>query len=292
MRAEPVRLVVNADDLGLSEGVTRGILEAHRFGIVTASTLMANMPGAEAAVRLATSAGLDIGLHLNLTAGHPLSPAGRVTSLLGSKGEFARLGVLLLRLTLGRVRREEVEAELVAQIGRARELGATLSHLDSHHHVHAHPAISRRVAAIAAREGIPFVRRPIDRSWPPSFVARTPIDLARAMLLGVGCIAGPRPERALAFRGVVLGTGFEGTRLRQVLSRLPPGVTELMVHPGHEDAELARHTSYVQGREAELRALTDPGTRELLQQCRVELISFAALAADEPRSRTAAPSVR
>src|SRR5437867_2380204 len=113
------RLIVNADDLGRSAGVDRGIVRAHREGIVTSATLMANTTDAAHAGAVARAdPSLDVGVHLVLTFARPLSEPTRVRSLVTPTGEFPRRSLLLTR----EVDRDEALVEYRAQYARAREL--------------------------------------------------------------------------------------------------------------------------------------------------------------------------
>src|SRR5919112_1525178 len=111
------QLVVNADDFGISRGVNRGIVEAHRAGLVTSASLMSNLPSAEDALTRATTCpDLGLGLHLTLTAGRPLTPPDRVPTLVDDDGCFHLLGTLLARLSLGQVHADDLARELSAQV--------------------------------------------------------------------------------------------------------------------------------------------------------------------------------
>jgi predicted glycoside hydrolase/deacetylase ChbG (UPF0249 family) len=147
------RLIVNADDFGRAPGVNAGVVRAHREGIVTATTLMVGAPAADDAARLARATpSLDVGVHLTLTYGRPVSDPSVVPSLVEADGSFPR-GPAAFRGT-GRARREEVLAEYRAQYGRARELiGRAPTHVDSHHWLHDEPAIEWAIARLAAEIG-------------------------------------------------------------------------------------------------------------------------------------------
>ena len=156
-------LIVNADDFGISEGVNRGVAEACERGILTSATLMVNMPAFEDALRVARGLpNLGLGVHLNLTSGVPVLPPQRVHGLVGPKGRFLPMGTLLRGLTLGRVPLTQAEAELSAQIEKALEAGVAVTHLDSHHHVHVHPALHGLVVRLARRYGIKAVRSTVE----------------------------------------------------------------------------------------------------------------------------------
>ena len=282
------QLVVNADDFGISLGVNRGIVEAHRRGLVTSASLMPNLAAAEDALAQAAECpSLGLGLHLTLTAGQPLSPPDAIPTLVDRSGRFRVLGDMLARLSLGRVRRVDLEREMEAQITWLLERRVKLDHLDAHHHVHVHPGIAELTLGLAARYGIPYVRCPDEGlSWPAPREAHTR-DLVRAATLWLFArrLRSRLPRRVRAachFRGIVLGSGFASSALLRTLSRLPSGLSELMTHPGYPDAELAQVTVFVEGRDRELGALTAPGARALVDAARIDLTTFRELNGARP----------
>ena len=162
MTAAGLRLIVHADDFGMSEAVNLGILEAHERGIVTSTSIMATAPAFEHAVAVAKSRpSLDVGVHLTLTEQRPLIGAEAGASLVGPDGRFApHLVQFAVRYLRGKVSLAEVRAELDAQIRRVRDAGIAVSHLDGHQHVHVLPGIAAIVADLAAAHGITAVRYP------------------------------------------------------------------------------------------------------------------------------------
>ena len=159
------RLVVNADDLGLTVGVNDGIFDAHDHGILTSASLFAGAPATFDAVRRARSRpSLGVGVHLALVDGTPTLPPGRVPTLVEDDGRFRRSWKPFIVACLrGKVSLAEVELELTAQIERLRSAGIRLTHLDAHKHVHAYPPVFAIVARLAGRFGIPVVRVPYER---------------------------------------------------------------------------------------------------------------------------------
>lgn len=277
-------LVVNADDFGISRGVNRGIVEAHRAGLVTSASLMANLPAAEDALtRASICPDLGLGLHLTLTAGRPLCPPENVPTLVDADGRFFVLGTLLARLSLGNVHPDDLRRELTAQVEWALRRGIRPDHVDSHHHVHVHPRVAPIVIALAREHRVGWVRCPVEGGPSPSVLALPPKDAARTVAISTfGAFtrvlvrrAGLRTTRH--FRGIGMGMGFGEDSLLATLEALPPGLTELMTHPGHPDEELARLTVFAEGRDRELSALTSPAARDVLRRRRIRLTSFAWL---------------
>lgn len=291
-------LIVNADDLGWSEGVNRGIAEAHRHGIVTSTSLLANGAAFVLAVELArTTPGLGVGVHLNLSDGPPAAERETVTSLLNDNGEFAGSPEsLLLRIARRGVDVGEVEREWEAQISKVREAGISPTHLDGHKHVHMLPGLFEIALRLAKRHEIPAVRVAHEESS-----LRTALAAGREQNAGIVMRQGvqarglkllARDAREMAERaGIATADYFCGiaqtgelTRqgVERLLRALPEGTTELMVHPGYLDDALKKSpTRLRESREEELRILTDTGIRNLVASEGIRLIdySFAAEAA-------------
>lgn len=254
---------MSADDLGLSSGVTEGILEAHRAGCVTSASLLVNAPGfADAVARLPTAPALSVGLHLNLTAGSPVAPPQEVASLWHPRtGAFYPLPRFVRRALAGLIRPEHVANECSAQLARVRDAGIPIAHLDSHHHVHMLAVVWRPVLILARKAGIRAVRVPLEPLGssglnPGTFLKQLCIRSAWRVASAADDGADVRLAR---FRGF----GLQGApqfldRLLALLDRLPAGVTELMVHPGYVDDELTGWDSYTGHRELELAALCSP----------------------------------
>src|SRR5919198_4988510 len=178
------RLIVNADDFGLSDGINRAVLLGHRQGVITSATLMANGAGFAAAVDMASTApGLGVGIHLNLTEGKPVAVPSCVPGLVDARGFFAhtvqQLGWQALRGTLCL---REVERELRAQIEKVLVAGVPVTHLDSHKHVHLMPPISRVVMRLATEYGIRGIRWPHERSTAVMRLMRRNADAAPRLL--------------------------------------------------------------------------------------------------------------
>lgn len=288
-------LIVNADDLGWTDGVNRGIVEAFRNGIVTSTSLLANGAAFAGGVGMAQVArGLGVGVHLNLSDGTPLADRETVTSLLNNEGEFAGgPESLLLRRALGEVLREEVECEWDAQIQKVRDAGIEPTHLDGHKHVHMLPGLFAIALRLAKRHGIGAIR-----------VAHEASSLRAALSTGAKQRAGVVMKQGVQARGLKLlardareqaeragiattdyfcGIAQTGELTRegveQLLKSLPEGTTELMCHPGYADAALQKTETRLQGsRETELGILTDTGIRNLVASRGIRLIDYGFVA--------------
>ena len=270
------RLIINADDFGFTPGVTAGILEAHAAGSVTSTSMMVHCPGWMDAVRRARDyPTLGIGLHFNLLVGVPLTPA---TSLCRADGAFLSLGALTRRALAGTVRTHDVRVECEAQLDALADAGIRATHIDSHRHTHALPGVHAAVAGIAAARGLPL-RRPIE-GWHP--LRRRPAGWMRDTVVAwswrAASMDGHAARAADHFAGLSLqGRRQFGSGLARLLDALPPGTTELMVHPGRVDEALAAVDPYTWQREIERDVLTGPALSERLRRGDLVLTSFGAL---------------
>jgi hopanoid biosynthesis associated protein HpnK len=283
------RLLVNADDFGLTAGVNRAILELNRAEVLTSTTLMAQAAATEEAIRIAViTPELGVGCHVVLVDGDPVLPARELPTLVDPQtGRFQpTLGAFLLRLLTGRIRAAEIEAEAAAQIARLQAKGVALTHIDTHKHTHMFPAVLRPVLRAAKAAGIRAIRNPFEPAWSlratpgAPWVRRTEVHLLRQFL--------PSFRKHVAAAGLnttdgaigVLATGtLDAATVASLLTVLPEGTFELVSHPGYNDAELAQaHTRLLASREVERQALGS-----IRSQSGLQLISFAALAADKTR---------
>ena len=242
---------------------------------------MANVPFAEDALAYsADQPRLSLGLHLTLTAGRPLSPPEDVPSLVDAEGRFLILGKFLASLSTARIAPHELERELTAQLAWALQRGARIDHLDSHHHVHLHWRLTDVVMSLARTHNVPYVRCPDEVRQLGALRGSSPRNAARALLISLAShrLRKRLPQRQLQvadhFRGIGLGPGFSTLALLRSLRELPTGVTELMTHPGHPDAELARLTVFVRGRDRELAALTASESKALVETLGIHLTTF------------------
>ena len=290
-------LIVNADDLGWSEGVNRGILEAHRNGIVTSTSLLANGAAFASAVELARSApGLGVGVHLNLSNGAATAGASAVPSLVNERGEFADGPEgLLLKMARRGLAVAEVEREWEAQIRRVRDAGISPTHLDGHKHVHMLPGLFEVALRLAKRHGIGAIRVSHEASRLRAALsnggaARASVVLkqgvqARGLKL-LARDARRQAERAgISTSDYLCGIAQTGELTKEgvlrLLKSLPEGTTELICHPGYVDAELRSSATRLQeSREKEVAIFTDPEVRNLVAAQGIRLIDYGFVASE------------
>lgn len=277
-------LVINADDLGFAPGVNRGIVEAHEAGSLSSASMMVTTPAFHEAVELVHGRvpSLGVGLHLNLIVGRPLATVPSLTD--PRTGRFHPLAQLARRALAGQVNGDDVRRECDAQLASLAAAHLVPTHLDSHRHTHALPGILGPVMASVVAHGIPVVRRPLDLPAPADPVASAKMLLLhaawRAAMRGVSPDGRAVLARSPAFRGIALqGSAGVGPRLLALLDQLPDGPTELMLHPGYDDAVLAAQDPYRVERERELAVLKSSIVRGRLARGDVRLVSFRELTA-------------
>jgi len=278
------RVIVNADDLGWTDGVNAGIARAHREGIVTSATLAANMPAAAAgAEEAAAMPDLGVGVHLNACQGPALSARAREV-LAGPDGVMNLTAgqVIRRRLLRPRATLSAIEAEFDAQIAFCLDHGLKPTHADTHRHLHAWGSIFRLVADLCRRYDIPFIRRHGERlptgRWPVP--ERRQQRVAR-VLTWLGARRQRQAPEWFATEGTwgVAHTGrIDEAFLIEASRRLPAGTVEIMVHPGLSDGLDPRQTRLIATRRTELEALCDPAVARALDKAGVERTHYGRLA--------------
>ena len=290
------RLIINADDFGLTSGINRAIVEAHQRGVVTAATLMANGRAFEEAAKLApTVPQLSVGCHVVLVDGEPLLPAPQIPTLVAADGprqhfrnSIAEVAAAALR---GRIDPAQVEAEATAQMRKLQSAGLTLSHFDTHKHAHMFPAILRPLLRAARACGVRALRNPFAPMKPLAFahLLRRPrlwkryseVTALRRLLDNFRSAV--QEEQMLTTDGTfgIVATGaLDGQLFEAIVGSIPEGTWEFVCHPGYNDAELdSVRTRLRQSRAQELRVLTSEAARQALQRHGVELISWKQLLA-------------
>ena len=279
-------------------GVNRAIVEAHQQGIVTSATLMANSRAFDNAVESARNlaaqkARFSVGCHVVLLDGEPLSPAGRIPSLLESRNGTPRfreqLNGFAVAALRGKLNRDEIEAEATAQMQRIQQAGITLSHFDAHKHAHMFPAVLKPLLRAAKSCGVPAVRNPFGRVFPLPFnrILGNSRLWKRFAEMSVLRSFAASFRREVANHGLrapdgsfgVLVTGTLTLELfLEIAAAIPEGTWEFVCHPGYNDADLDQvRTRLRASREQELRVLTSPDAQNALQRRGVELISYHEL---------------
>jgi len=266
-------LIVNADDFGFTRDVNEGIVEAHRKGILTAATLMANGAAfSDAVERANANPEMDVGCHLVLVGGKSLLRPGEDLP--------ASIPKLIAAIAARLIQPYE---ELRAQIAHIFDAGLRPLHLDTHKHTHLLPPVLDAVARLSQEFAIPWVRRPFD--FATAGKAAAPL-LVRTSSRGMEFVRG-RFKVVLErygcrttdhFSGFQLTGRFRIAQLTELIHHLPDGVTEFMCHPGRLGEELqAAPTRLKECRVDELEALVSPLARRAIEEAGVRLVRYRDL---------------
>lgn len=270
------RLIVNADDFGLSPGVNRGVAESFRKGVLTSATLMANTPGFEDAVRIARNEKrLAVGVHLNIVRGTPVSGPSRLKTLTKPDNSFIGLTELFKRILLDRLDIEEVRTELRAQIKKVIGAGIRPTHFDSHRHFHSYPLLMEVVRDLCVEFGISRVRVTRYYGLRPGR-----LELKHRLIGLFGDKGAIRLAKGPIRSNDYFSNIFESVTadefirvMEEFVKGLPEGTTEIGCHPGYrDDITLEGEAGYA--REKDIAFLTDPAFRECLIRHKVMLSTY------------------
>jgi chitin disaccharide deacetylase len=287
--AEMKRLIINADDFGLAPGVNRAIVELQQAGALSSATLMANGPFFSPAVYMAfAQPSLAVGCHVVLVDGSPCLRPAEVPSLVDPRNPSSfrnTVGSFFADLLRGRIREEEIEAEAVAQIRRIQSSGITVSHIDSHKHVHAFPRVLAPLLRAARQCGVRCVRNPFEPWW--SLKATRPAGTVRRMQVHVMRTQGRAFSRLTREHDMITADGSMGllatgvldhSVLRALLRAMPTGTWELVCHPGYSDRALDEaRTRLRASREVERSALLAVIPEAIKNDSGLALIDFHQL---------------
>ncbi|HXU82657.1 MAG TPA: ChbG/HpnK family deacetylase [Polyangia bacterium] len=274
-----IRLVVNADDFGATPAVSQGILQAHREGIVTSTSIIGNCADPAGVKALLDEApGLGVGVHLTLVGGPCVAQPSAARSLVGPDGVFPdQPGEVLLSWAKGAMRADDVEREFEAQVARLHDCGLRIDHLDTGYHLGFLPAIGRAVEAVARHHAIPGIRMAIEK---PSLA--WVVEAQRgAMGVALGGLAWLTRRKLGTLRhgprtwGFIESGRLDEVRILEIVGRLDPGIHELVCHPALPDGPPPPKGARDPARE--LRALTSPLVREAIAHKGVTLCRWADL---------------
>jgi len=273
--SEPRRLIVNADDFGLSASVNQAVIRAHRDGILTTASLMVNEPGCAEAVKLAKeNPKLGVGLHLTLLFGHSALSPEKIPGLVNSRGEFIGNSVQVgMKYFFKRSLREQLRAEIHAQFEKFRAAGLPLDHVNGHLHLHLHPVIFKILMEDSEALGIRHLR-----------LARDCLACSRRMSRGhwlyristaviFECLSN-RARKTLGQKkirhaqitfGLLQDSRVDEEYVLKLLPELPDGDSELYSHPS---LDKFKH---------EFDAIVSPRVREQVEKLGIQLIRYQDL---------------
>ena len=248
-------LIVNADDFNLTEGVSRAILAAHDRGIVSSTSVFANLglTSFQKKALFGTGKNLGVGLHLNVTFGKPLAKLESVTSILDSSGSFQK--TRFYRDEKFSIR--DLEVEFRAQLHWFYHVfRRPPDHLNTHHHIHAFPRVFEVISKLGAKYDIPIRRVGVLRDR----FLKGPVPKARCQTTDY-LFGNLSPKKYWSFES-----------LATILRNLPEGASEIMCHPGFVDSELRGKSSFTIGREREFKLFSKSSLKSLLKAKSVQLI--------------------
>ncbi len=287
-------LIINADDFGFNKEITDGIIDAHRAGTVTSTTMMVNMPAVEYAATLSKDyPNLSVGIHLNLTVGKPLSPLEKVSGLVDKNGNFRNYIEMFRLANRCKLPKEQIETELIAQIEKFLALGLIPSHSDSHHHIadcmQIHPIkvrLLKKYGIKKARTQRGFYHRDkLAKNKSKATVETIKKNLVRLPyrlyyeILHLHCkLSGIKtPDERYGLAKVVsdrkLNFDLEG--LEHYLATMPEKkIVEMCTHPGLPHNDPTDRPEFMQVRINEHKILTNPKLLDLFEKYDVKLINF------------------
>ena len=281
------QLIINADDLGADAARNDGIFDAIRAGIVTSVSNLANGPASKESIRtLRTFAhnNISLGFHMNLSEGKPLT--SNLKLLVGEDGNFLKktsARAVLMQPGDPELERE-IDHELVSQMEALLDDGLRITHLDGHQHVHVFPAVLPATLKITQRYKIPWIRIPEEPS-PSSGMEGIPPWLREEAKFFSGIaktarlkLKGTEIQTPDHFRGLYLKGRFSLPVLLDLLQKVPPGLTELMVHPGQiaEKPFAGPFSAFsTADRLRELQTLLDPVFLKVSERAHIKLTSFS-----------------
>jgi chitin disaccharide deacetylase len=285
------RLIINADDFGLTPGVNSAISECAERGVLRSATIMANGSAFDDAVKTGKcSANLGIGIHFVLTGLRPLCAPEMLPELTGGNGVLPSSPWELLKVVHTRKGiREDVRRELLAQTEKVFDSGITPTHFDTHKHVHIIPAVLDVMVEIANRYSVKWIRNPFDSLGAWRFLFDIQGDRRGEFLKQYAtalCSRSARPSFMARinragirtpdfFHGVSLTGIMNTSAIMRICRILKPGVSELMTHPGRLDADLERQkTRLLRSREVEKDLLLSKTVKRLFEKNEIVLSHF------------------
>jgi hopanoid biosynthesis associated protein HpnK len=285
-------IIVNADDFGRHELINQAVELGFRQGLIRSATLMVTGGAFAQAVGLAkANPGLGVGIHLTLVDGKPVLNPSQIPSIIDpDTGRFyADHGAFVKHFLKGKVRISDVRHEWEAQMQRFLETGLFPTHADSHQHMHVLPGIIDVTMDLCARYNVPAVRIPsIPVALGQTHFSNMKQQIGRTGLHVLAEVA-RRKAHAFhlvtsdAFEGIVAGEAVDTSRMRRILLGCHKGCTEIMLHPGMNDAILQADSHWDHGYEKELAAVTDPGICDLCRSLGIRIWNYRDLASSVVR---------
>lgn len=287
------KLIVNADDFGFNQDVTDGILECHKNGCVTSTTLMTHMPAAEyAAERSKSYPELSVGIHFSINTGRPLSAPEKIPSLVDSQGNFKPSSEIVRLAKCCKLPIAEVEVEFTAQMEKCLEYSIEPSHCDSHQNISVNPQPFIAMMRVVKKYNIKKMRTyrgwyKCDRSQGRNIkllpktisknILRSPKVLYYEMMHNYLKLRGyKQPDEKYGFYKVVSEKelGYDCDSWIKMLQNLPHGISEFVTHPGLMSNDPLDREEYRARRVMEYKLFSDPETINCCKELNVDLVNF------------------
>lgn len=276
------KLLLNADDFGRDHRINAAVRDGVLRGVLRSASLMAGEPAFQDAVATAkTLPMLEIGIHLTLVDGTPVLPAKELPTLVPDGKAFYPSHREFVRAYFsGRIHREEIRRELAAQAEKVLATGLRVTHVDSHQHMHVLPGIFSLVLALMQEHHLHALRIP-KCSHPARRLLKNGLGAAigRLGLFSLAAIAGREAKRAGyafpdAFLGEIAGGAVTETMLLTLLPQLEDGTTEIMIHPGYDNARLVPLCHWAHDFEAEAAACTSENVKREMEALHIGIGTF------------------
>ncbi len=276
------QLIINADDFGLHPTINAGIIEGHQKGVITSTSLIAaGISFDDAVTQALQNPDLGIGVHLALVGGlPPIAPADKVASLLTKEGLlYPHYPSFIAAWLKGKIALTDIVYEWNAQITKILDAGITVSHFDSHQHLHVLPGLNQLMIHLSEQFSIFKIRIPKE---PLTFFATGPFAasriIARTGLTTCAQLAESKWKTKLTntdhFYGTLAGGNLTKTRWKNIIQELPLGTSEVMTHPGLNSSELERSFPWNYHWEEELEALKSEELRTWIHEKNIRLINY------------------
>jgi len=276
------KLIINADDFGISHAVNRAVLDCFLYGTLDSATLMVNMPYVEEAVEMSLKNQLSVGLHFNLTLGKPVSEICKVESLINESGEFYSRREFIKRYFLNKISHHDIEVEFSAQIDRFMSFGLNLDHIDSHQHIHVLPKLFDRLATYCVENKVPLrmlKQGSVKSSGFNKFVRRTIIQKlnTRNNKKWIGRLSSNKYLTSI-FDYIPPNGEISFELYKSCIENLKAGVTELMVHPIKNASRVEKGLTRISSiSQKEYDVLVSTQFIQLLKQEEVQRCGFSEL---------------
>ena len=271
------KLIVNADDFGLSELTNQGIIQSIHSGIVTSVSLMANESAFDSAILfLKTAPDISTGWHINLTTGYPVLNKNKIPTLVNKNGQFWGKYLLFKKWLCGKIDKQELLMELHAQLKKIEKTGITLDFIDSHHDIHCWPFLAPVLSPLLATKNLTKIRYIGSKIC----FSQNRLNLFTSLVSpGLQYLVNkPGYSRQSYSSDFIWGSALLKRKdklntLKRLIAGCQTGVNEIICHPGITDMSLAPTYYYIKERQMEMDALCDPVLNNILTDNNIQLIS-------------------